>query len=378
MANKKNQHFVAQSFFRNFSNNRSCINLLIKRNGKVVHDASIKGQCSKPYFYGNSKGEDAISALESHVSIINDLSKVNTDKDFQIIVEKPHFSRIYMGILFQRYRTELSAFKSKQSSDQLELELFKEYLKHAPNIPDDVRQNIDLLTPNTFKINRPYRHYIGATLSCLPNLTYYLIDLGIHILKNKTSIPFIFGDSPVIFYNQYYRNVKQRGVLGLATPGLMIFYPMSPDTMLLLLDESKYRCPWKRDGVYEITGKFDIKHINKLQIHNAFKTIYFPDSMPDKTVLRYWKQERSNLKPPNSGFAKRQLVVDGVLENDVMHSMEPQLPYVLKLSFIESDVLSDFQYTPHRRNQAIHELVKELENGGSEDALKNFEDKILY
>jgi len=306
------------------------------------------------------------------------LSKVNTDKDFQIIVENPHFSRIYMGILFQRNRTELSAFKSKQSFDGLELELFKEYLKHAPNISDDVRQNIDLLTPNTFKINRPYKHYIGATLSCLPNLTYYLMDLGIHILKNKTSIPFIFSDSPVVFYNQYYRNVKERGVLGLTTPGLMIFYPISPDTVLLLLDKSKYKCPWKSDGVYEITGEFDIKHINKLQMYNALKTIYFPDSMPDKTLLRYWKQERTNLKPPSRGVAKRQLVVDGVLENDVMHSMECQLPYVLKLSFIESDVLSDFQYKPHKRNQAIHELVKELEEGKSEDALKNFENKILY
>lgn len=53
-------------------------------------------------------------------------------------------------------------------------------------------------------------------------------------------MPFIFGDAPVVFYNSYYRNVTARGVLGLQSPGLQIFFPLDSTTLLLLMDDKVY------------------------------------------------------------------------------------------------------------------------------------------
>jgi hypothetical protein len=379
MADYKNQHFVPQYFFKNFSGSHRCINLLVKETGAIIHKAPIKNQCSRSYFYGSTENENNISEIETQIKIIlNDLLKIKTDEDFKNVYALPYFTKLYFAILFQEFRTERNALQSKLSADELMIECFKNYLTNSSEVPENVKNNIDKLNNANMEIKCPLAYYLAIQFKSLTNSTHYLVDLGIHILKNKTSEPFIFCDSPVIFYNQYYRNVKKRGVIGLSTPGLMIFYPLSPDTIVLLIDDTIYKCPWGNDdGVYEIKNKYDVKHINKLQLHNALKTVYFPDSMPDKTILKYWKQEKRNFKNIQSGVSKKSMYVDGVLKDNVIHNMQSQLPYILKLSFIKSDVLDDSQYHFRRRWPEIHELVKELDKcDNSEEAFRRWERKF--
>jgi len=377
MADKKNQHFVPQFYFKNFSGGKPYINLMSTENGRIISNAGIKGQCARSYFYGPKENEEIISGFEQHVkAILDGFIKIKTDNDFQKLYERDDFTRIYFAVLFQRLRTEREVLKVKRSTDEFTIETFKHYLENREGTPDIIKNNMDKINSKNMKIQRPLAYYFALHFDHLYTSTNYLIDLGIHVLKNKTSIPFIFGDSPVVFYNQYYREVKKRGVIGLQTPGLMIFFPLSPDTVLLLLDENVYECPWSNNGIYEISEDFDVKHINKLQLHNALKTVYFPESMPHKTILTYWKQEKNNLKPPQSGISKDPVYVAGILRKNVMLTMDSQIPYILKLSFINSDVIDDSQYQVRRRCPEIHEFVKELETGNFEDAIQHFKEKF--
>ncbi len=64
MAEGVNQHFVPQFYFRYFSDNSRSINVLLKKSGRVITNASIKGQASKRYFYGDSKAEAQLKIVD--------------------------------------------------------------------------------------------------------------------------------------------------------------------------------------------------------------------------------------------------------------------------------------------------------------------------
>jgi hypothetical protein len=63
MADRSSQHFVPQFYFRQFSSDRKRIGALLKRDGHVIPNASIKGQCAKANFYGSKKLESLFSGL---------------------------------------------------------------------------------------------------------------------------------------------------------------------------------------------------------------------------------------------------------------------------------------------------------------------------
>jgi len=64
MSKKVNQHYVPQFYFRYFSENGKSICVLNRDSGKAIKSASIKGQASKKYFYGDSDVEDRLSEID--------------------------------------------------------------------------------------------------------------------------------------------------------------------------------------------------------------------------------------------------------------------------------------------------------------------------
>ncbi len=64
MADRANQHFVPQFFFKMFNGNRRYIHVLMRTNGAVHLNAPIKGQCARHNFYGSQEIESFFSTLE--------------------------------------------------------------------------------------------------------------------------------------------------------------------------------------------------------------------------------------------------------------------------------------------------------------------------
>lgn len=67
-----------------------------------------------------------------------------------------------------------------------------------------------------------------------------LLDLRLKLLICPVGHAFITSDSPAVLLNPWCRGWTAMGVTGLACGGLLVFLPLSPRHLLLLVDEDVY------------------------------------------------------------------------------------------------------------------------------------------
>lgn len=354
-----NQHFVPQYYFRNFSKGESCIHLLLKKSSKIVYDASIKGQCAKHKLYGGPEIEKIFANLDSRHS--------KAIKDALFTAWKPNIRQLdvhslawlWEAILFQRARTTLQAEKMAPVMEKLMLECFKEYLLHDPDIKD--REKIVAhIESGHFQLKQDRKVTLAHTISGALSSAILISDLGIRLLRNRTDYPFIFGDSPVIFYNTHYYGVKKRGVLGLQTPGLQIFIPLDSNTLLMFIDEKVYSGRIEQCTVFDVLSRSDVSQLNALQLHHSLNAIYFADKCHAYYVDQLWNAHKSTFQQPEAVFNSRDdLLVDGIKpEGQLYHSFEPHLPCCLDLSFIKCHQPEEKDYKFSYRDKELYEEHK--------------------
>lgn len=338
MAERKNQHFVPQYYFRNFSKGERCIHALLKQSSTIVYNAGIKGQCAKRKFYGPPEIETVFEKLDTrHNKAIRDaLSTAWEPNVRQLDVQS--LAWLWEAILFQRARTTLQAEKMAPMMESLALELFKEHLKHAANIQDREKLVAHIENGHVWLKQDRKVTLAHSILSALDS-AILISDLGIRLLRNWTDYPFIFGDSPVVFYNTHYFNIKTRGVLGLQAPGLQIFFPLDAHTLLLLLDEKVYSGNIKNCVVFDVIQRSDISQLNTLQLHPSLNAVYFADKNSTEYIKRLWNAHKDSIQQPKAVFNRRDdLLVDGIKPEGILyHSFEPHIPYHLDLSFNASN-----------------------------------------
>ncbi|VEI63152.1 Uncharacterised protein [Serratia fonticola] len=166
---------------------------------------------------------------------------------------------------------------------------------------------------------------------------HLISDLKMILLINKTNRPFVFSDNPVVFYNKYLYSITHFGVLGMRTPGLKIFYPLSPDLCLLLIDKSKYNI--KRifnESIIKINNLKDVNSLNKLQIHSAQNCVYFHDHNLFDYISYLCRTEYTTLRKYENSYSETEVEkFDDGGAKDLIHTYAPQIPYFLELSFIK-------------------------------------------
>lgn len=350
MTEYANQHFVPQFYFKNFSNGSRQISLLLNECGRVINNAPIKGQCSKKNFYGSQEIESQFSSLEANYSkAICAALQIAWDGSSPFFSDQ-ELSWLFEAILFQRARTAHQIAKTSPANMALFLRCFRDYLEHEGD--DDLVRYIDdeqveLVEDNWVSALRG----IGIALESVP----LIMDLDLYLLRNQTDYPFVFSDAPVVFLNTYLRNVKNRGVLGLQSPGLQIFFPINPWTAIMLIDRDKYGVTFKQSMFYDIFERSDISKINALQFYHSMNGIYFSDETYVDYVTDLWRVHRSKMKFVRSQFHLRSdWLLDGQpTESNLYHCFEPQINYKLDLSFIQCEPIDEKQYHFSHRNPEI-------------------------
>ncbi len=351
MSKKKNQHFVPRFYFRYFSNDGKRISLLNIASGKTVKDAPIKSQCSKDYYYGDKDMEDALEGLENeHRNAINKLKACLAFGS----ISMDEYIFVLQAALFQRARTMAAREKTKEPNDKL-LRLHLEVsINRDPSLTEEARatyiKQLDNIQGN------PQRYQAIAMWNAIEGVEH-IVDLRHLLLINKTKNPFIFGDAPVVYYNNYQMDVALRGVPGLQTPGLQIFYPLSQDIVLLLLDPMAYHVYTGHDYIVHVESLDDVNQLNKLQIHNSFKSVYFGDYKFAAYMKSLWVEERSCLAKAEDRFIQAPgYDQSGNPIGDIIHIYEPLLPFRLRLSFLTHDIIGDGDFKFARR----HELIEKM------------------
>lgn len=161
-------------------------------------------------------------------------------------------------------------------------------------------------------------------------------DLRFKILKNNTSIKFITSDNPVVFRNPFLWNRKGLSNIGLATLGLQIFLPISPDALLMFYDEKIYKIGQKNSQEVSLADPRDIENLNDLQWLNAQENVYFNDQVLDAELHRGFNKcvpLRNYFKTIVNEFPS--VDVNEETQSSLIQVSKPEHKIELKLSFVK-------------------------------------------
>lgn len=343
MADKENQHFVPQSYFRFFSTDKKSISLLNKKSGATVKIAPIKGQASKSYFYGDATVEEKITALE--VCLIAGLKKIRQEKDFSKLSEEEVLN-ILQAVMFQRSRTLGSRVDGKPQQDYFARIMAEIVVNNANNISDARKEELCELLKYVVADPVPFQ---GMQMAISVTQADCLLDLDRVVIKNRTKRPFIFCDAPAILINPMQQKVVVRGVLGMVTPGIIVLYPLSPRLAIMFIDKNAYSISGKSKGVLNIKNVRDVDQLNKLQILNATNAIYFDDFSHSSYVVDLWRELKKHIASEPKGQVVEGVLGDGNDEREIVHIYEKQLPVMPTFSFMRYEEADSCSHLFDRR-----------------------------
>ena len=235
LSEKLSHHFVPKYHFRIFTGGKRYIHLASRDGSRFVRFASIKGQCARHKFYGDENVENWLSNFESHhAAVYRAIIDIAWNaRTTPLSDEEDHHLR--EAILLQHSRTPRNARIHASATDQMMLHTYCEYLKALPAAPER-QATIKAIQRGEATIRNSQFINLMFALRIAPRAVKAISDLSLLILRNHTAVPFIMGDTPCVFSNHYMRSIKDSGVLGYMTPGLMAVLPIDFRTQVLLYD----------------------------------------------------------------------------------------------------------------------------------------------
>ena len=314
---------------------------MFKKNGIARPYISFGGQSSAVWFYGDAEREDEITVFdtkyfENRKRILKALTAGIT------CLPHAEVETLLENTQFQRERT-LSFRKAEQGTHEFYEDFFAPQVEdlenydsgHSPEATEAFKDAMAIF----FKSFSDPRDSQFVNLMMVDKSE--VEDLQLIVLKNCTSHPFIFSDSPVVYTNSALSDYKC-SKLGNTNVGLQIFYPLSPDFLALFYDSAVYRVGNSNGIVLEVTDDSDIRQINKLQLHEATNSIYFSRNEDSEYVGMLWKEERNNFeKKQRSIESVPELSLDGYTTGRHVFSISESEPnFYPRLSFVTTDISS--------------------------------------
>ena len=324
MADNKNQHYIPQYYFRFFNEGGDNISLLLRRDGRTIDRAPIRGQSSKNYFYGDAAVERQITSIESQ--FISPLRRIRTMEDFDSLTREDH-KLLTQAVMFQRTRTVASRIDNQPIADHLFRLQAEVAINTNTNLTEEVRGELRDLLPS---VRMGPEAFQGMLMALSVEQAHSLMDLSCILIKNKTTRPFVFGDAPVVFTNPAQKNITFRGVLGMKTPGLIAYYPIGPFEAIMLVDQVIYDIRGLRKGCLKLRSLQDIEQLNKLQIHASRFSVYFNDCKYAAYVKYLWGAVGAGTAEAR-GVVKEVRIDEG---RELVHNYERQLPFFPVLTFL--------------------------------------------
>ena len=371
MAEKGTQHFVPQFYFRLFNERKKYIHLVTKTTSRIVHRASVRKQCARHKYYGSTEFEDFLSTYDSaHGRALNILAEnARGSDDFD--VENDIFERVLEFLMLQRSRVPRAANKIAEMNRQMTLTFLREILLTSTSIPQRLEM-VEAINNNTIIYEQdPLESIMLCMQMALPNWPLFS-DLTWAVARNCTDMPFVFGDSPVVLYNQYlYEHNLNTGTIGYMCPGLMALLPIGADLQLVLYDASVYSLNSSTRTV-NILDRPVVSRLNALQVLSSIHNVYFGGDTNGEYVRDLIDAHRVSFRddfnvvrimPPGS------FLVDGVpSENEILHTFEQQLPISLDLPFLNCPPPPPIHEIPICRNENLANSIQppdNVVNGGS-------------
>lgn len=246
-----NEHYVPRSYLRLFSPEDegliSRYSLVEKHGGGDYYDAKDRYSINKA-----ASAEEYADGFLEHKQV-NNIEKVDVEALRKIVsgtsLSDQDIAHISQFVVLQRDRSP------------------KAKVFHETN------QEISRV------VGGPVDHHWESVISLDAGERYKsLLHMGWLVVENKTSVPLITSDSPVVFYQEEQPDDEQSG--GFSLEGKQIFCPLGPDHLLVLLDPSQFDISTQYPDTNilrrSITDRGEIHKANMLQIMNCFNEIFGP------------------------------------------------------------------------------------------------------
>ena len=280
MAEKKKQHFVPKLLLRYFSTDtdRNLINIFNADTKFYKSNCPLKFQGQENYFYGEDGIiEDAFGILENATAPI--ISNIISSKTL------PKWGSADSQHLF--LFSMLLSFRTKNTEEQMNEivdKMFQEIKKLDSRFSDPQYNDIHIGIENP----------VAFSLGIVAKEIFKAYDLGLKLVVNKSSKKFIISDHPAVLYNQFLEIRKHPGGhLGLLTKGLQLFFPISPECMLVYFDTWAYKVGNKKDIVVYVQNSNDIDQLNYLQIVNCTEMIYTNNEVREFELSQFSDKAKS-------------------------------------------------------------------------------------
>jgi len=328
MAEHKDQHYVPQVYLRQFSpdpEHRS-LNMIRIPTMDVVPSVALKGQCQENHFYGKDlKLEKALGELEGH---FGDLLRKFDNKEFFPANQTPERVHLLSHTMIQWARTKVSATRTADAA-KLPYEIaFKDYLrKKAPEIPKDVVDRMGFVPQNPAA---PAAISVGQGAMN----TIFLTDLGLKVMIAPRGTAFITSDNPVVMTNPLFLGQWNGCVTGLNARGLVILFPVSPTSLVVLFDSLIYKIGPASKRIFEAQQN-DINYANCLQYLNADKAVYFQDSAGAPSLVASFKKVHGLRRDQLTSTKRFGPVVTPRGTEEIIHQFNEDIRYAPPVSFLK-------------------------------------------
>lgn len=362
---------MPQFYFRLFNERQKYIHLATKNTSRVITHASVRKQCARHKYYGSTEFEDFLGSLDGkHGRALNILATAARGCD-SFGFSDENRRHVLEFIMLQRSRVPRAANKIAETNRQMTLTILKEILAASTTIPKRLELLAAIDKKTIIYEQDPLESIMLSVRVSLPNWRL-LSDLSWVLIRNYAGLPFVFGDSPAVLYNQYlYRHHEQTGTIGYMCPGLMVLLPIGADLTLLLYDDSAYSVSFS-SNVVDVVDNSVVSRLNVLQILSAVENVYFGNENDGQYVRELIDAHRSlfredfnvvRIMPPGA------FLVDGVSsEHEILHTFEQQLPISLNLPFLSVKYTPHFNEIPNCRSEQLAKSIAAPETyaeGGS-------------
>ena len=346
----KNQHYVPRCLLKHFCWDEK-INIYDLERTVVRHNQSVKKVFSQNYFYGKDNVVESFMAERIEAPVSRILEKI-IDGNFKI--DSEDLSILGKFILSLYYRTPKAIEGASSFTNSMIESIVSELLSLNGYDPAEASSGHFDFYQDRLASFITFEGVLDAAL---------LSDLKYHIIKNETSSEFYISDHPVFIYNWFYRDLEDVRVTSLASIGLQIFLPLSPQITLCLYDSKVYKYG-QRSSVSCISNDDDIEILNSLQVINSDSIIGFY-SKENETHIKQLYERYKNIKlhQYESGILSTNKENEGEIRSRHFtfrrQAKLEKMPSFIKLNKRSKDYVSSYQER-YPDLSAIHMNFKRL------------------
>ncbi len=249
----KNQHYVPQFLLKNFSFNEDSQIYVFDKSKEVVFETHIRNVAAENGFY-NFKSDGTTFSIEHDLSNLETASAQILEK----IIKQESLSgmtsdekaTLSIFIAAQFSRTKQQRLMLKQMNDLL--------VNHIQRLGGDPN-NVKGFTPfsNDDEINRFAIMTLEENVKSFWPIFY---ERGWILFKSTNLMHYYISDNPITLHND--NDFGFMGNLGLGVKGIEIYFPLSPNLSLGIIDESN-----------EEIIRAGYKNLKKLQLNKRAKRV---------------------------------------------------------------------------------------------------------